>query len=177
MELELLTWQLEESFAERVVLTSAPMSLGVLKCGDSGPVTLDASEGASLLVGRAPECALRLMDQGVSRRHVEVFVLHGVPHVRSLRPGDVTDVLVNGSELSTEPRPLAHGDTLLLPGADGDYSLMWEAAATDDVTIVVRPGCDSCDLEGGGHSQRSESAPQPAKTRCPLPPYSHPSVA
>lgn len=117
------------------------MSLGVLKFGDSGPVTLSSEEGASLLVGRAPECALRLPDQGVSRRHVEVFVLHGVPHVRSLRPGDVTDVLVNGSELSTQPRRLCHGDTLLLTGADGDYSLVWEVATSDEATVKVRLVC------------------------------------
>ena len=129
------------------------MSLGVLKCGDVGPVTLGKEEGASLVVGRAVECALHLPDKGVSRRHVEVFVLHGMPHVRSLRPVDMADVLVNGSELSVEPRPLADGDTVLLTGADGDYSLVWSAAATDEATVKVRPGRESRDL--GRRTQRA----------------------
>jgi hypothetical protein len=142
------------------------MSLGVLKCGDVGPVTLGSEEGASLVVGRAVECALQLSDKGVSRRHIEVFVLHGMPHVRSLRPVDMADVLVNGSELSVEPRPLADGDTLQLTGADGDYSLVWSAAATDEATVKVRPGCESRDL--GRHTQQWVTGKCRAafKTRC-----------
>ena len=123
------------------------MSLGVLRCDTlrGGPATapLALQEGATLLVGRAADCNLRLDDNGVSRRALELVVCGGVPHLRACAPrgGAVVAVLLNGLELALEGDtavPLTHGDALLLTGLEGDYSLTWEAAGGDDATVKVR---------------------------------------
>jgi len=126
------------------------MSLGVLRCdtlrGGPAAAPLALQEGATLLVGRAADCNLRLDDNGVSRRALELVVCGGVPHLRACSRGGggggaVVAVLLNGLELALEGDtavPLTHGDALLLTGLEGDYSLTWEAAGGDDATVKVR---------------------------------------
>ena len=67
---------------------------------------------AGVLIGRQRDCDIVAVDPAVSRRHA---LVHLTAEGVELVPLGKTPVLVNG-EPHTNPRPLAHGDELRVPG-------------------------------------------------------------
>lgn len=88
------------------------------------PVTED-----HLLVGRSPECQLRLTNSLVSRRHAEVWAAGDVLYLRDL--GSRNGTVVNGEPVR-RPRELEYGDVVSF----GAESFVVRAAPADARTRV-----------------------------------------
>jgi FHA domain-containing protein len=74
---------------------------------DGTPRTLELKPGSNL-VGRGSDSDLQLMDQGVSRRHADVYLSDGHATVHDL--GSTNGTSVNGH--SVQSQQLQHGDVL-----------------------------------------------------------------
>lgn len=78
------------------------------------PIVLDAA--GELLIGRGPECGLRLNERNVSRRHAKLTLAAGAWQVHDL--GAYNGVKVNGTRVSGQ-HPVVYGDAVSI----GDFQL------------------------------------------------------
>ena len=62
-----------------------------------------------MLVGRAPECEIRIEDTYASQQHARIFGKNGSWYVEDL--GSTNGTFVNGVRID-RPRKLAHGDVV-----------------------------------------------------------------
>lgn len=88
----------------------ARFSLQVLDADGAGAVSTHPLHERPVLLGRLAECAIRLDDPAVSRRHA---LVHPGEHGWYVRPSGSRSVLVNGVVVLTERR-LEHGDEIQL---------------------------------------------------------------
>jgi CheY-like chemotaxis protein len=86
------------------------------------------------VIGRGPDCDLRLFDPAVSRRHCRLDWHDGRLVVEDLDSRNGT--LVNAHKI-TEPRPLDEGDSLWLGGALFDVRLHARVPAGERCRVLV----------------------------------------
>jgi pSer/pThr/pTyr-binding forkhead associated (FHA) protein len=85
------------------------------------PVVLDAA--GELLIGRGPECGLRLNERNVSRKHAKLVLKDGAWSIFDL--GAYNGVVVNGTRVAGS-HPVVLGDAMRI----GDFQLELRAADT-----------------------------------------------
>ena len=118
-----------------------------LGCDENvAPVALRAGE--TVYAGRAPECALHVADQAVSRKHAALELTGGKVQLRNLK-GAAFPVFVNGT--AVEHATLAVGDTVSFQRVDTTFvTFRLEATPLQDATVAVRAlrhrGCAACGL-------------------------------
>jgi DNA-binding winged helix-turn-helix (wHTH) protein len=84
------------------------------------------------LIGRGPECAVRLPSTGVSRVHARIRVRHGAVHLEDR--GSKNGTWVNGARIAGEVA-LGEGDEILV----GTYRLVFRSSATMESTRTATP--------------------------------------
>jgi DNA-binding NtrC family response regulator len=76
---------------------------------DGGTIVRPLEPGQSIVVGRAAECDVQVLDPAISRRHVRV---HGGPPVLLEDLGSANGVRVDGEVLIAASRPIAPGQVV-----------------------------------------------------------------
>lgn len=84
---------------------SAPVSATAQLIGPSGE-RLPISDGA--ILGRDPDCAIRLLDEGVSRQHVQFRYAHGAWYLQDLKSSNGTFV----NDMHVTATALRNGDRI-----------------------------------------------------------------
>jgi Ca-activated chloride channel family protein len=79
--------------------------------------------GAECTIGRTATADIRVQSASVSRRHTSVYALSGEFWIADL--GSTNPTSVNGEQLGSKPRKLAHGDEVAI----GDVRLRYEEEA------------------------------------------------
>ncbi|HEX2903478.1 MAG TPA: FhaA domain-containing protein [Jatrophihabitans sp.] len=74
---------------------------------DGTPRTLELKDGSNL-IGRGSDADLQLMDQGVSRRHADVYIQDNRAHLQDL--GSTNGTSINGHPVQSQQ--LQHGDVI-----------------------------------------------------------------
>ena len=98
------------------------------------PVLLRAGE--AVYAGRAPECALHVVDPAVSRKHAALELQGGKVLLRNLK-GAAFPVFVNGTPVETAT--LAVGDTVAFQRVDTSFvTFRLEEPPQQDATVAVR---------------------------------------
>jgi DNA-binding winged helix-turn-helix (wHTH) protein len=106
------------------VLRAADPAARHLLVGDAGDFVLPPGE---VLIGRGPECAVRLPSSGVSRVHARVRVREDGVQIEDCDSKNGT--WVNGARI-TKPVALEEGDEVVV----GDYRLLFRSTATMEST-------------------------------------------
>ena len=119
------------AFAGTVVVERGrePAATRFLLIGDDGDFVLPPGE---VLIGRGPECAVRLLSGGVSRVHARALVRENgvLLDDRDSKNG----TWVNGARI-TEPTALEEGDEVLV----GDCRLLFRSSAAMESTRTATP--------------------------------------
>ncbi|MDY0004899.1 MAG: FHA domain-containing protein [Polyangia bacterium] len=103
----------------------------LLRVGNS-TATLDALN-PNVLIGRdAGHCNLVIEDASVSRRHAEVYLEGGVPHIRDL--GSSNGTWVNGQPLQYHPAALQPGQQIYVGHVP--MAAEWSGAAGGGATVM-----------------------------------------
>ena len=102
-------------------------------------------DGSPINIGRVPQCSIVLNEKHVSRRHLLIQLIDGIPYAVDLHSNNGTEI--NGKRRNLQIVQLQNGDEIKI----GNFTLVISSKSDDPEagrqTVVDEPSNDDADTE------------------------------